>query len=52
VVLQRKLDAMQTGRCQKLQAAEKAARDAALRAQYGNNAPRPEFFSQFQTSHR
>ncbi len=41
-----------TGQLWQAQAAEKAARDAQLRQLYDDNPARPEYFAQFQTSHR
>lgn len=52
MALQRKLEVLQARRYQELQAAEKVAKDAMLRQLYGNNAPKQEYFAQFQSSHR
>lgn len=52
MVLQHLLDVQQDRRFQELQAAEKVTKDAALRQLYNNNAPKQEYFSQFQSSHR
>lgn len=40
------------GQLWQAQAAEKAARDAGLRKLYDDNPARPEYFAQFQCSHR
>ena len=50
--LHRAEEARHTGQVLQLQAAEKAARDAQLHKLYDNNPPSPEYFGQFQTSHR
>ena len=43
----------QTCRClQRRQAQDAASRETALAADSLQNAPRPEFFSQFESSHR
>lgn len=50
--LHRAAEAHHTGQVLQLQAAEKAARDAQLHKLYDDNPPSPEYFGQFQTSHR
>jgi hypothetical protein len=50
--LQKVEEAHRTGLLQQQQAAEKAARDTQLHKLYDDNPPSPEYFGQFQTSHR